>query len=328
MNLTQQQIVSVVAPGKLNLTFEILGTREDGYHEVATVFHAIDLADTIVFVAQPDKEFSVELSVADDGSFVSIPLDDSNLICRACHAFNQFVGESPGFSLRVMVKKAIPVGAGLAGGSADAAAALLAMNRLTQRSLALTQLQEIASDLGSDVTFCLTGGTALGLGRGEKLTAASNSPEYDFVIFKPKQVSVSTPWAYKTYDQTKAPGQSQTAKDKSERVLAMFAQGNFQDAPASFGNDFEALIFEHFPYLKEAKQSVIALGPIACHLTGKGPTMYALARDSAQAEQLIAHIKKLSYRTTSSDGLRYETITFDAWIAKSLAHGAKIVASS
>jgi 4-diphosphocytidyl-2-C-methyl-D-erythritol kinase len=329
MTLTKQQVISVVAPSKLNLTFEILGKREDGYHEVATVLHAIDLADTIVFATDPKSDFSVELLSADNGLSPVFPLDDTNLICRACQAFNQFAGKSPPFSLRVLVKKIIPVGAGLAGGSADAAAALVALNTLSQKNLTLSQLQEIAKDIGSDVPFCLSGGTALGLGRGEKIIPLASELAFHFVIFKPKQISVSTPWAYGVFDEQKAHGNaSAPAKTRSENVFRLLENRNHLEALKEFGNDFETIIFKHFGYLKEAKETLAELGSLTCHLTGSGPTLYALVDDPKQAKQLAERIKKLSFKAISSDGLRYETISFDAWVAKSLPHGAKVFASS
>jgi 4-diphosphocytidyl-2-C-methyl-D-erythritol kinase len=329
MTLPKQQVISVVAPGKLNLTFDILGKREDGYHDVATVLQTIDLVDTIVFATDPKSDFSIELLSADNGSSIAFPLDDTNLICRACEAFNQFTGSAPGFSLRVLVKKVIPVGAGLAGGSADAAATLIALNTLTGKNLPLSQLQEIAKSLGSDVPFCLIGGTALGLGRGDNVTPLATECNFHYVIVKPKQVSVSTPWAYGLFDEQIAYRKDlQSAKGRSESVFRMLENSSTEDAQKEFGNDFELIIFEQFGYLRKAKEALVGFGSLACHLTGSGPTIYALASDQAQAKRLAGHVKKLSFTVPSSDGLRNETVSFDAWVAKSLPHGARVVAAS
>jgi len=329
MKALTKQVISVLAPAKLNLTFDILGKRDDGFHEVATVLQSIDLADTIVFASDPTSEFKVELLSADDGLNTDFPLDDTNLICQAFKAFNEFVGKRPAFSLRVLVKKAIPIGAGLAGGSADAAAALVALNTLAEKILPDSDLVEIAKTVGSDVPFCLSGGTALGLGRGEEITPLAHACPFAFVICKPKQVSVSTPWAYGTFDELTAHRKNfEPAKGRSENVFKLLTNLKHEEAQKEFGNDFENVIFEHFEYLKNAKDALLELGSQTCHLTGSGPTIYALASDQEQAKRLAAEAKKLSFTVPSSDGLRYETISFDAWVAKSLPHGAKVVAAS
>jgi 4-diphosphocytidyl-2-C-methyl-D-erythritol kinase len=329
MTALTQQVISVVAPGKLNLTFDILGKREDGYHEVATVLQGIDLADTIVFATDPKSQFNVELLSADNGSNFDFPLDDTNLICRAFKAFNEFVGTAPLFSLRVLLKKVIPVGGGLAGGSADAAAALIALNTLTEKKLPDLDLLEIAKKVGSDVPFCLRGGTALGLGRGENIKTLTSQCDFHFVICTPKQISVSTPWAYGVFDEQSLHRKNlQPSKGRSENVFRLLENSNHEDAQKEFGNDFEKIIFEHFSYLKDLKEALLGFGSQACHLTGSGPTIYALANDQTQAKRLAEEAKKLSFTVPASDGLRYEKISFDAWVARSCPHGAKVVAAS
>ncbi|CAN5951170.1 unnamed protein product [Sphagnum jensenii] len=194
---------------KLNLTFEILGTLPGGYHEVRTIFHNINLADTLSFelqTAEPGAPFEVQLSVSSTGyenlsaSDFVFPLDDTNLIAKAAKKFALLQGCGDGKMLKVAIDKRIPIGAGLAGGSGNAAAALKAMSILFQVDENLTVAAEVASQLGSDINFCLDGGTKIGTNRGEVLTPVSLDQTLNFLIVKPRQIAISTPWIYREYD--------------------------------------------------------------------------------------------------------------------------------
>lgn len=168
--------MTLLAPAKVNLTLEVIGKRADGYHELRTVFQAVDLFDTLRF----ESSSQLTLSVAGEA-----PPDDDNLVLKAARALRAHatLGTEPGVAIQLT--KRIPTGAGLGGGSSDAAATLMALDRLWNTDLSPQQLQHIARDLGADVPFFLNGGTALGTGRGDQITPVHGAPPMWFVIAMP-----------------------------------------------------------------------------------------------------------------------------------------------
>ena len=184
-------MVTVEANAKINLTLDILGKRPDGFHEVAMVMQTIGLHDTLVM---EKTERDIELSI----NVPWLKADEKNLAWRAAELIRQEYGLEGG--VRIELTKRIPVAAGLAGGSADAAAVLKGMNDLYGLQLDEKKLCELGARLGSDIPFCIMGGTMLATGRGEVLTRLSDMPETWVVLAKPR-VSVSTAWAYQNYDE-------------------------------------------------------------------------------------------------------------------------------
>jgi 4-diphosphocytidyl-2-C-methyl-D-erythritol kinase len=309
--------LKVVAPAKLNLTFEIGQIRADGFHEISSLFHTIDLCDSISFSTRRAKQFSVTLNAEEENRedflIKDFPLDDSNLICKAAYAFVSQLSEKPEFALTIDVQKNIPIAAGLGGGSSDAAASLFALNEICGKPFSLQELSDIGSTIGADVPFCLIGGTALGEGKGEILTAIPVSAPLHFVIAKPAAISISTAWAYNTYDQL----EEKAAFCKRSREAAQLLKENkeWQNVFDLFGNDFEEMIIDHHSLLSEAKDLLLESGAVACHLTGKGPTLYAITHGAQEAEDLSRTFSKYFDSETK----------FDCWTAKSLKHGVKTV---
>ncbi|MBQ3853811.1 MAG: 4-(cytidine 5'-diphospho)-2-C-methyl-D-erythritol kinase, partial [Anaerovibrio sp.] len=183
-------MLSIDANAKINLTLDILGKRDDGFHEVAMVMQEVSLHDTLQL---EQIAAGIELEIV--GS--DLPADKTNLCYRAAELVMKEYGLSSG--VKIKLEKRIPIAAGLAGGSTDAAAVLKGMNRLFDLKLTEDQLCWLGAKLGSDIPFCLMGGTMLATGRGEVLQRLPDVPEMDIVLAKP-QVGVSTAWAYKTYD--------------------------------------------------------------------------------------------------------------------------------
>jgi len=328
MTTTKNRTLSVIAPSKLNLTFEITRIRDDGYHDISTILQAIDLVDTLHFSAQSSEQFSLDLFASGNGASAQFPLDASNLICKASNAFNQYLGSIPRASLSVAIEKRIPIGSGLAGGSADAAATLLALNELFRSNLQASQLSQIAASIGSDVPFLLDGGTALGQGRGEKITLLANNSVLYFLIAKPIGLSVSTPWAYNAFDEhLSAKKISLSTGWRSEKIAARRDNLNLLEASGDFGNDFEDLIFSSYPFLSEAKQRILDWGCLSCHMTGSGPTIFALLESERQAKLLAEQVRNLCLTDSSSKETRKEEIRFECWTAKSIPHGVKILAT-
>jgi len=306
--------LKVLAPAKLNLTFEIGPTRPDGFHEIGSLFHTIDLCDSISFATQKAERFSVTFNTEDEHP-EEFPLDDSNLICKAAQAFVTSLSSKPEFALSIKVKKNIPIAAGMGGGSSDAAATIFVLNEICGVPYKLQELIEIASTVGADVPFCLMGGTALGEGKGEVLTSIPVSAPLHFVIVKPAAISISTAWAYSTFDRLK----NKTAfRNKSKQSAQLLKEKNsWQDVYGLLGNDFEEMIFEHHSLLQKAKDHLLENGAVACHLTGKGPTLYAITSGARESEQLSHTFLKHFEREAK----------FDCWMAKSLEHGVKVVES-
>ena len=184
-------MVTIEANAKINLTLDILGKRPDGFHEVAMVMQTIGLHDTMVM---EKTESEIELSI----SVPWLKADEKNLAWRAAELMRQEFNLGGG--VRMELTKRIPIAAGLAGGSADAAAVLKGMNDLYGLQLSEEKLCELGARLGSDIPFCIKGGTMLATGRGEVLKRLSDMPETWVVLAKPR-ISVSTAWAYQNYDE-------------------------------------------------------------------------------------------------------------------------------
>lgn len=328
----KKQIFSVEAPAKVNLTFEITGIFEDGYHSVKTLMQAISLADLLTFTIEPAEKLSVEISL-DGLAYGDFPLGQDNLIAKAIRLFlnsTSWQEGLPPLSIKIKTKKRIPIGAGLAGGSADAAAALVALNHYFDQPLRQETLLEIGSQLGADVPFCLAGGTMVGTGRGDKLEALNCHNDLHYVLAKPRHLGIATPWAYKTFDDTSEKlGLSERLKDRgiaddaTDFARQALSDGDFERALKAFGNDFEQAIFPHYKELKATKQRFLEAGALACHMTGSGPTIYALAADKEAAEKLKEKFNELLVNENNMVcATKFDQI--DLYLARSTKEGAAV----
>lgn len=204
------KFVRVKAPAKINLTLEIIGKRDDGFHELQSIMHAVNLFDTLDFAVSNGQGINISLS----GNSTEIPYNDSNLVYKTAFKYFQ-KAQIENVSLSCNIDKKIPVSAGLAGGSTDAAAAVYALNKLFDEKLSPEKIDELLAECGSDTNFCFYGGCALCEGRGEKITTlpALNIP---VAIIKPSKVGVSAKEAYLAYASQKikpAPGNTQALKN-------------------------------------------------------------------------------------------------------------------
>jgi 4-diphosphocytidyl-2-C-methyl-D-erythritol kinase len=319
--------LSVSSPAKLNLSFDIIGQDTNGYHQLVTLFQAIDLQDKLTFAIEQAKENTVLLLLGSTGDqSTPLPLDDSNLINKAIKLFLSRLFQSAPVKITVTIEKNIPIEAGLGGGSSNAAATLLALNHYFSKSFIDISLLEMAAELGSDVAFCLRGGLAIGRGYGEKLQKLSSSLPGYFVLIKPKSISISTPWAFSIFDQSV--GLCYTSEDEAEAKLKELISRLNGRTPypipegaqrsEHFWNCFEPIIFKEFPVLAQIRQSLLDLGCLEAHLTGSGPTIYGLVEKKEIAEQVLKSI--LSMHEYNQPG-----IMIQAWLAKSINHGAKIL---
>lgn len=261
--------LALSAPAKLNLHLRVRGRRDDGFHELETLMVTLPgLADTLEFF--PSENFGF---TCDDPS---IPSDASNLVVRAALAYQAASGQ--GIRHRLHLGKVIPHGAGLGGGSSDAAATLRGLDRLSPAPLGPAKLWELAAALGSDIPFFLTGGAMICRGRGEILEPAENVPSIPVVLLKPA-FGVATPDAYRRWrDSKEVPGILYTAQE---------AHG------LTWFNDLERPVFEKHRFLAEMKQWLLARQETeAALMSGSGATVFAVLRDGSDAAPLIAAARR------------------------------------
>ena len=261
----------VRARAKLNLTLEVLARRSDGFHDLRTVFQTIGIADILALEAVRARQTSVTLH-----SDVEIP--GENLITRAAHAVLDVLGVRA--QVRCRLHKVIPMGAGLGGGSSDAAAVLRALPRLLQRTVDSERLAEAASALGSDVPFFLLGGTALGLGRGTELYPLPDLPKLPVLVVSP-DVHVSTAEAYGGLGRTAA---YVARTNHTARLTAALADGSTDWATACV-NDFEQSVFRAHPALGRLQRRLQKSGALAARMTGSGSSLFAVFRSPEERDR-------------------------------------------
>ena len=275
------QSATVRAPAKINLALGVGAVRSDGYHPVTTVYQAVDLCDEVRATASPDGE--IVLTVTYDGRSATetaqVPLDERNLAYRAADLLRRRAGIDEG--LTMAIRKAIPVAGGLAGGSADAAAALLAADAVWGLGTPRSDLLAIAAELGSDVPFCLFGGTAMGTGRGEQVSPVLARGTYCWVLGLADR-GLSTPVVYGEFDRLHAsvpPPEPQVAPE----LLAALRAGDPAALGAVLSNDLQEAALSLRPELAEALAVGDDCGALGASISGSGPTVIFLAGDEEHA---------------------------------------------
>jgi 4-diphosphocytidyl-2-C-methyl-D-erythritol kinase len=269
--------VLVRVPAKINLWMSVGGPRADGFHDVATVYHAVSLYDELQATPSDTIRITVEGRDADQ-----VPLGPDNLAARAAQLLAGAMGVADGVHLHI--KKNIPVAAGLAGGSADAAGALVACDALWNLGLTRESLAGLAAELGSDVPFSLLGGTAIGTGRGEKLTPALARGDYHWVIATADH-GLSTPAVYGELDRLRA-GQVLPEPFIPDRVMKALMARDASVLGAVLGTDLAAAALALSPTLAEVIDLGVEYGALAGLVSGSGPTVVFLARNGGHAEDL------------------------------------------
>lgn len=262
-----------LAHAKLNLFLRVVGRRPDGFHELETVFQSIDLADVLTVEPADDLRLS--------GGSAEAPPGPENLVLRAAAALREAAGGRRGAAIHL--EKRVPVGAGLGGGSSDAAAALLALNRLWGLDFPPERLAALAAALGSDVPFALRGGSAVGRGRGELLEALP-TPSLWFVLVRPP-FPVPTARAYGLY--RPAPPESPSLG----AFLAALASGDPARLAPVLRNDLEPGVFGAWPELAALRERLLAAGAVGARMTGSGSVLFGLARDERHAREVTARVE-------------------------------------
>ena len=273
------------APAKLNLTLDVLGKRPDGYHDLRMVMQSVSLADTVTLrrTEAPGIRVSSNLNY--------LPNNENNLAVRAANVFFLHAGiESSG--LEIALQKRIPVCAGTAGGSSDAAAVLRGLNRLYQTDYTPAELAALGEQVGSDVPYCVIGGTALAEGRGERITPLPPLPDCFLVLCKPG-FSVSTPELFHAIDGVRLRCRPDTAG-----MIAALKQGNLREISMRMYNVFEDVLPNgRRDLIQSIRDEMLDGGALGACMSGTGPTVFGLFTDRDCAEQTAAQLKK-SYRDT------------------------------
>ncbi len=277
----------LAASAKVNLVLEVLGKRDDGYHEIATVFQAVDLADRVTL--QEADVFEL------DTTSPEVPADGTNLAMKAAVALRDAARVDRG--VRITLDKRIPVAAGLGGGSSDAAAVLLGLNRLWGLRWRAEKLADVAVRLGMDVPFFLgTRGAAVGTGRGERLDAMAGVG-HSFVLVNPGD-GISTAETYR--------GVTPAMYSDGSRARAMaqaLATGRPPRVAANLYNALEAVVAPRCPAIRRMEAALTAAGALGTIMSGSGPTVFGIARSFEHARQIRARLTRASWRCWAVRGL-------------------------
>jgi 4-diphosphocytidyl-2-C-methyl-D-erythritol kinase len=259
------------APAKVNLFLRVLAREDNGYHGIETLFCRLRLADELVAERVAEPGVTIVVDGAETGP------DEDNLAVRAAHAVLEATGRR--FGVRLALTKRIPVGAGLGGGSADAAAALDAVNALAGHAIPPAELLHAAARLGADVPFCLSGAPlALAWGHGERLLRLPPLPNAPVLLLIPP-LAVRTPEAYGWIDEARTP-----AGRRGALVLDVPAIGAWSDVARMAGNDFESVVFGRVSQIREAFDALARTGPLLCRMSGSGSALFAVYRHARDRE--------------------------------------------
>ncbi len=298
--------VTVRVPGKVNLYLAVGDRRDDGYHELTTVFHAVSLFDEVT-VRTADV---MSLDVVGEGAG-ELPVDERNLAWQAAELLADHVGRAP--DVAITIDKAIPVAGGMAGGSADAAAVLVAVNTLWEQGVPRRDLHALAAQLGSDVPFALHGGTALGTGRGEELTTVLARNTFHWVLAFGSG-GLSTAKVFAEIDELRAAGNPPRLAEV-EPVLAALAAGDAAELAPLLGNELQAAALSLDPDLRRTLRAGTAAGALAGVVSGSGPTCAFLCASAAAALDVGAELAGAGVCRTVR-------------VASGPVHGARVVPGS
>ena len=265
-----------IAYAKINMGLEILGKRPDGYHEVNMIMQSIGLQDVVEIMPGEGIQISTNLP--------GLSCGPDNLAYRAAALLAERYNVKP--NVHIVLNKAIFMAAGLAGGSSDAAAVLRGLNRYWNLKLLDDKLESLAAELGSDVPFCIHGGSAIAKGRGEVILPLPDLPPTYVVVAKPRQIGVSTAWVYKNFCRERVVNHPQIWQ-----LAEHLPQGGHQLVPY-MGNVLETVTIPAHPVIAFIKVAMLDAGAYYAMMSGSGPTVFALADTEAQARQIAAALNK------------------------------------
>lgn len=268
-------MITIKAPAKINLALDTLYKRKDNYHEVEMIMTTVDLADYITVTPLEKNEIVIK------SNEFTMPLNEKNLAYQAAQLFKQRFNIDKG--IEIYIKKRIPVAAGLAGGSSNAAATLKALKELWKVDCTIDELAELGAQLGSDVPFCVYGGTALATGRGEIIQPIPSPPKCWVILIKPR-IGVSTKEIYEALDA------NQVEHLDIEGMLKCIDNKDYQGICDRLGNSLEEVTLERYPVVAEIKNKLVQFGADAVLMSGSGPTVFALVRKEYKLRRIINSI--------------------------------------
>ncbi len=303
--------IIIKSPAKINLHLEVIGKRKDGYHELAMIMQNIDLADYLEF----DINNASVIKLKSDCNNLS--LDSDNLIVKSAYLLKKLSNNDLGAN--IFLKKNIPIGAGLAGGSSNAAATLIGLNKLWNLNLDNNKLVKLSASLGSDVPFFVKGGSQLCFGRGEILEQLNNKYEYGVLLLKNPNVSISTAETYKKYSNKFIKKEDMITdvidnirNDLRKKSLNVF---NIYDKSIKIKNDLQLIVENENDSVKQALYLLSNLeNCLTYSMSGSGPTCFALFKDFDTANKALNDNYKL-----------FKNKGFDSWACKTLDKGIKII---
>ena len=270
--------ISVKALAKINLGLDVVRRREDGYHEVRMVMQTIHLFDRLEISRNDSGQITMETNL----SF--LPTNENNLVYKAAKLLQDEFAIKDG--VHVWLHKYIPVAAGMAGGSTDAAAVLYGMNRIFELGLTKEQLMERGVKIGADVPYCIMRGTALAEGIGEKLTKLPPMVKCPVLIAKP-QISVSTKFVYESLKLNE-----NTIHPDIDRLVADISEGDLTKIAADMGNVLETVTIPEYPVIAEIKENMMQNGAVNAMMSGSGPTVFGLFADESTAVKAYEAMKR------------------------------------
>ena len=321
------QSYSLLAPGKINLYLEIIGDRDDGFHELVMILQSIELADRIDIKAGDTQRITLFCE------HPLVPTNETNLAYRAarlmCETFPETYANYGGID--IAIEKNIPVAAGLAGGSTDAAAVLVGVNLMWNLGLTRPELQELAAKLGSDIPFCISGGTALATGRGERLNEIADLDNLWVVLAKYRDLGSSTTWAYKSYRQNYSQDyvfnspevQSKSDLSKAEALRGRVRASALMQAITSkdgvkignfLYNDLEKVVLPAYPEVNQLKETFADTENLGTMMSGSGTTVFALCASETEAKTIAQQVRN---KINRSD--------LDFWVTKFSSAGIQVI---
>ncbi|WEK54270.1 MAG: 4-(cytidine 5'-diphospho)-2-C-methyl-D-erythritol kinase [Candidatus Cohnella colombiensis] len=260
------------APAKINLLLDVLRKRDDGFHEVEMIMTMVDLADRLEMEELPRDQIVLTSQVG------FIPLDEKNLAFQAAKLIKERYSVKRG--VYIHLDKQIPVAAGLAGGSSDAAATLKGLNRLWDLQLSTAELEKLGAELGSDVPFCVRGGTAIARGRGEQLESISSPPQCWVILAKPP-INVSTADVYGKFRVSEL-----KAHPSITNMRSAIERQSFSDICSTLGNVLETVTLDRYPEVRQVKDCMVKLGADGVLMSGSGPTVFGLVSKEAKVSKI------------------------------------------
>lgn len=278
--VTMMNQMRLKALAKINLGLDVLRRKEDGYHEVKMIMQTIDLYDQIVIRKIQEDEIKIRTNL------YYLPNNENNLAYKAAKLLKDEFNLPGGISIQL--KKVIPVAAGMAGGSSDAAAVLFGINKMYNLKLSQQELMERGVTLGADVPYCIMRGTALAEGIGEKLTVLPPMPKCHILIAKPP-VNVSTKFVYENLHANDLKPEEHPEVDLQLEALE---EGNLEKLVSHMGNVLERVTVPEYPVINEIKQMMIENGALGSMMSGSGPTVFGIFSNYAQAKSAYEKLQK------------------------------------